>query len=174
MSIFPTTRLGRALVVAALLTGAAKIVPFLLQVFSLAGDELTELPPLTPAGTTRSFLLDNPVTWFLAATITVWLALVLRDAVRRLTAPPPARRPGPRARASTTTRSSARPASRSTTSSRSRRTTPAATTKRATPAKSATRTSGRPAPRGTTARPASRAGQASRSGATTRRTSPRR
>ena len=173
MSIFPTTRLGRALVVAALVTGAAKIVPFLLQVFSLAGDELTELPPLTPAGTTRSFLLDNPVTWFLAATAVVWLALLLRDGVRRLTAPPP-RRPGPRSRASTATRSSARPASRTTTSSRTRRTTPAATTKRATPAKSATRTTGRSASRNTAARPASRAGQASRSGTTTRRTSPRR
>lgn len=108
MSIFPTTRIGRALVVSAVVVGAAKIVPFLLQVFSLTGDELTELPPLTPAGTDTTFLLANPVAWFLAVAAGVYLVLLLRDVVVHLVSPPPpARRP--RARTSTARSAAARP-----------------------------------------------------------------
>jgi hypothetical protein len=106
MSIFPTTRLGRALVVAALVVGVAKVVPFLLRTSFLAGDELTELPPLTPAGTDRTFLLANPVTWFLAVAAGVYVVLALHDlVVRRLRpAPPPRRRPARRPAARTTAR----------------------------------------------------------------------
>jgi cytoskeletal protein RodZ len=112
MSIFPTTRIGRALATSALVVGAVKIVPFLLQVFSLSGDERTELPPLVPPGTTRSLLLENPVTWFLAVALVVYTVLVARDLVLHWTRPaPPPRRPArkPAPRTATATRSAARP-----------------------------------------------------------------
>ena len=77
MSIFPTTRLGRALVTAALVTGVVKIVPFLLQTFSLAGDELTELPPLTLPALRFGLFGVTLVVWI------VWtLAMARHDDVR--------------------------------------------------------------------------------------------
>ncbi len=81
MSIFPPTRIGRALVVSAVLVGVTKVLPFLLQVVSMTGDERTELPPLTPTGTTRDFLLGNPVTWFLAVAAAAYVLLVVVDVV---------------------------------------------------------------------------------------------
>jgi hypothetical protein len=148
MSIVPTTRLGRALVTAALVTGVAKIVPFLLQTFLLAGDELTELPPLTPSGTNRAFLLANPVTWFLAVATGVWVVLALHDLLVRWTrpAPPPrrrpARKPAPRkpasrsaaSRTTTRTASAARPR---TAASRTKAATPRRTS--ASPSRTTTR-----------------------------------
>ncbi len=154
MSIFPTTRIGRALVVSAVVVGVAKIVPFLLQVFSLTGDELTELPPLTPAGTDTTFLLANPVAWFLAVAAAVYLVLALRDVVVHLVSPPP---PSSRARPRTT---AARSGTKRTTATASTRRPPSgrtATTRATKPkpkprAAAATRSAGRPAPRTTTKR----------------------
>ena len=91
MSIFPPTRIGRALVVSAVLVGVTKVLPFLLQVVSMTGDERTELPPLTPTGTTRDFLLGNPVTWFLAVAAAAYVLLVVVDVVVFLARPRPAR-----------------------------------------------------------------------------------
>ena len=165
MSIFPTTRIGRALVVSAVVVGVAKIVPFLLQVFSLTGDELTELPPLTPAGTDTTFLLANPVAWFLAVAAVVYLVLALRDVVVHLVSPPPPSRARARARTRTT---AARSGTKRTTATASTRRPPSgrtATTRATKPkpkprAAAATRSAGRPAPRTTT----------KRGSATTRRT----
>ncbi|MGQ2910348.1 hypothetical protein [Aeromicrobium sp.] len=153
MSIFPTTRIGRALVVSAVVVGVAKIVPFLLQVFSLTGDELTELPPLTPAGTDTTFLLANPVAWFLAVAAVVYLVLALRDVVVHLVSPPPPSRARPRTTA-------ARSGTKRTTATASTRRPPSgrtATTRATKPkpkprAAAATRSAGRPAPRTTTKR----------------------
>lgn len=98
MSIFPTTRLGRALVIAGLVTVVAVVVPFLVGVVRMVGDEATELPPLTPAGTRTTFLLANPVVWFLAVTAVVYVVLwILQGIVRVFSpAPPPRSRPRPR------------------------------------------------------------------------------
>ncbi|KQP27834.1 hypothetical protein [Aeromicrobium sp. Leaf272] len=153
MSIFPTTRIGRALVVSAVVVGVAKIVPFLLQVFSLTGDELTELPPLTPAGTDTTFLLANPVAWFLAVAAAVYLVLALRDVVVHLVSPPPP----PRARARTTAARSGTKRTTATTSTRRPPSGRTATTRAAKPqpkprAAAATRSAARPAPRTTTKR----------------------
>ena len=153
MSIFPTTRIGRALVVSAVVVGVAKIVPFLLQVFSLTGDELTELPPLTPVGTDTTFLLANPVAWFLAVAAAVYLVLALRDVVVHLVSPPPPSRARPRTTA-------ARSGTKRTTATASTRRPPSgrtATTRATKPkpkprAAAATRSAGRPAPRSTTKR----------------------
>ena len=157
MSIFPTTRIGRALVVSAVVVGVAKIVPFLLQVFSLTGDELTELPPLTPAGTDTTFLLANPVAWFLAVAAAVYLVLALRDVVVHLVSPPPP--PPSRARARARARTTAaRSGTKRTTATASTRRPPSgrtATTRATKPkprAAAATRSAGRPAPRTTTKR----------------------
>lgn len=155
MSIFPTTRIGRALVVSAVVVGVAKIVPFLLQVFSLTGDELTELPPLTPAGTDTTFLLANPVAWFLAVAAAVYLVLALRDVVVHLVSPPPPSRA--RARARTTTARSTTRRTTATTSSRRPPSGRTATTRATNPkpkprAAAATRSAGRPASRSTTKR----------------------
>ena len=119
MSIFPPTRIGRALVVSAALVGVTKVLPFLLQVVSMTGDERTELPPLTPTGTTRDFLLGNPVTWFLAVAAAVYVVLVVVDVVLALVRPRPARsarsgraaarKPPSRAPRRTATASTARP-----------------------------------------------------------------
>lgn len=122
MSIFPPTRIGRALVVSAALVGVTKVLPFLLQVVSMTGDERTELPPLTPTGTTRDFLLGNPVTWFLAVAAAVYVVLVVVDVVLALVRPRPsrsrqagrsgrsaARKPPARAPRRTATASTARP-----------------------------------------------------------------
>lgn len=151
MSIFPTTRIGRALVVSAVVVGVAKIVPFLLQVFSLTGDELTELPPLTPAGTDTTFLLANPVAWFLAVAAAVYLVLALRDVVVHLVSPPPPSRARPRTAAA---RSGAKrtTASASTRRPPSGRTAPTRATKPKPRAAAATRSAGRPAPRSGTKR----------------------
>ncbi|GAA0197059.1 hypothetical protein GCM10008944_13070 [Cytobacillus oceanisediminis] len=154
MSIFPTTRIGRALVVSAVVVGVAKIVPFLLQVFSLTGDELTELPPLTPAGTDTTFLLANPVAWFLAVAAAVYLVLALRDVVVHLVSPPP---PRARARARTTAARSGTKRTTATTSTRRPPSGRTATTRAAKPqpkprAAAATRSAARPAPRTTTKR----------------------
>lgn len=156
MSIFPTTRIGRALVVSAVVVGVAKIVPFLLQVFSLTGDEFTELPPLTPAGTDTTFLLANPVAWFLAVAAVVYVVLALRDVVVHLISPPPpARRP--RARATPARSGTKRPAAKTP----ARRPAPGrkATTSTRAPkpkpkprAVAATRSAGKPARRSTTQR----------------------
>ncbi|KQO36362.1 hypothetical protein [Aeromicrobium sp. Leaf245] len=153
MSIFPTTRIGRALVVSAVVVGVAKIVPFLLQVFSLTGDELTELPPLTPAGTDTTFLLANPVAWFLAVAAAVYLVLALRDVVVHLVSPPPPSR----ARARTTAARSGTKRTTATTSTRRPPSGRTATTRAAKPqpkprAAAATRSAARPAPRTTTKR----------------------
>lgn len=155
MSIFPTTRIGRALVVSAVVVGVAKIVPFLLQVFSLTGDELTELPPLTPAGTDTTFLLANPVAWFLAVAAAVYLVLALRDVVVHLVSPPPPSRA--RARARTTAARSGTKRTTATTSTRRPPSGRTATTRAAKPqpkprAAAATRSAARPAPRTTTKR----------------------
>lgn len=117
MSIFPPTRIGRALVASAVLVGVAKIVPFLLQVTSMTGDERTELPPLTPTGTTREFLLGNPVTWFLAVAAGVYVALVVVDVVVALVRPRPARARRTTAARSRTTRTARRPATTARTAS---------------------------------------------------------
>ena len=155
MSIFPTTRIGRALVVSAVVVGVAKIIPFLLQVFSLTGDELTELPPLTPAGTDTTFLLANPVAWFLAVAAAVYLALALRDVVVHLVSPAPPPRSRPRTTAArggtkrpTATTSTRRPPSGRTATTRT-------TTSKPKPkprAAAATRSAGRPAARSATTR----------------------
>ncbi|KQP78418.1 hypothetical protein ASF37_07595 [Aeromicrobium sp. Leaf289] len=157
MSIFPTTRIGRALVVSAVVVGVAKIVPFLLQVFSLTGDELTELPPLTPAGTDTTFLLANPVAWFLAVAAAVYLVLALRDVVVHLVSPPPPPRARARARARTTAARSGTKRTTATTSTRRPPSGRTATTRAAKPqpkprAAAATRSAARPAPRTTTKR----------------------
>ena len=159
MSIFPTTRIGRALVVSAVVVGVARIVPFLLQVFSLTGDELTELPPLTPAGTDATFLLANPVAWFLAVAAAVYLVLALRDVVVHLVSPPPPppSRARARARARTTAARSGTKRTTATTSTRRPPSGRTATTRATKPkpkprAAAATRSAGRPAPRTTTKR----------------------
>lgn len=157
MSIFPTTRIGRALVVSAVVVGVAKIVPFLLQVFSLTGDELTELPPLTPAGTDTTFLLANPVAWFLAVAAAVYLVLALRDVVVHLVSPPPPPPSRARARARTTAARSGTKRTTATTSTRRPPSGRTATTRAAKPqpkprAAAATRSAARPAPRTTTKR----------------------
>ncbi len=146
MSIFPTTRLGRALVTAALVTGVVKIAPFLLQTVLLAGDELTELPPLTPSGTQRTFLLANPVTWFLAVTAGVWVVLARRDLLVRWTrpAPPPRRRP---ARASTARKPVPRATARTASAPRPRATPTRTRTKAAATRRTATSSSRSTTPR---------------------------
>lgn len=113
MSYFPTTRLGRAVVLAVVVSGVAVVLPFLVAVLRLEGDVMTELPPLEPEGTPTAILLANPVAWFLAVGGAAWLVLAVADVVRHLarrsSAParrPATRRPAPR----TATRSPARPA----------------------------------------------------------------
>lgn len=159
MSIFPTTRIGRALVVSAVVVGVAKIVPFLLQVFSLTGDELTELPPLTPAGTDTTFLLANPVAWFLAVAAAVYLALALRDVVVHLVSPAPPPRSRPRTTAArsgtkrpTATTSTRRPPSGRTATTRTTTSKPKPKPKPKPRAAAATRSAGRPAARSATTR----------------------
>lgn len=181
MSIFPPTRIGRALVVSAVLVGVTKVLPFLLQVVSMTGDERTELPPLTPAGTTRDFLLGNPVTWFLAVAAAAYVLLVVVDVVVFLARPRPARsrqtarsgrstarKPPARAPRRTATASAGRPRPTST-----KRTAPA---RRPAPAQRSTTTRPRPAATRTSggrARPAAQRTQppARGSSATRRRAS---
>lgn len=148
MSIFPTTRIGRALVVSAVVVGVAKILPFLLQVFSLTGDELTELPPLTPAGTDTTFLLANPVAWFLAVAAAVYVLLALRDVVMHLLSPPPSAR-RPRTRTTSGRPATKRPSTSAAARSSARRpaTTRATKPKPRPRAAATTRSSGRSAPR---------------------------
>ena len=113
MSYFPTTRLGRAVVLAVVVSGVAVVLPFLVAVLRLKGDVMTELPPLEPEGTPTAILMANPVAWFLAVGASAWLALAVVDVVRHLSgrSVQPARRTPPRRPvARTATRSPARAA----------------------------------------------------------------
>lgn len=168
MSFFPTTRLGRALVMAVVVSGVAVVLPFLLAVVRMTGDVTTELPPLEPEGTPTAILLANPVAWFLVVTVAAWLVLAVVDLVRHVRRRRShARRPStrrPATRATSTRRPTARTATRTPARATSRKTPARATSTRTTSTRTgSTRTGSSRAPRQpsgsrprTPARPASR------------------